>query len=638
MSATRTSYAPLGVPDTLLRAPRELVPARSPTPSDSDSEPSDPFLHTSSSSVGRMVSSSDGTQYYGRLATQLLAREDSAALNRDLERVKARRAKVWKTPEWEVVVNGTGQHLIDWSIWPDDELAIPLIDTYFEWANSTLPLLHRPLFRQQYFARTYMNDYDFAKVCLVVFANGAKHKYVPFAQWRRGDDLGGLSRTERPNDGVRFSDGWKFMRGLMSAGDSLHKPPTLFRLQTAVLLCTFLQGNADPTLPWAIAGGALRATQEIGLNVASTGASAAERQLLLRAFWCLYHLDRSLCVSLGRAVSLHDCDIDARYPLAVDDEHFDEADDVSAEVEKSTKVVAFTHVLHLDRIVSAALVALAPARQDASLGARLPSVVIELMSALSRWEGALPTHLAWDAGCRDAPHLIRTAHVHARYHWARIFVHYASAMAAAAVNAPAAGMMDAALESARATFSICAALLAHEAFSAGARPINAEFIDYAWVASAITLLGVRSGSIPPHESEGALAGVEIARKALSQMECVSRKAGQVADLLGVMVKSLGGTPETTPGSTSTTSRNRSERGREKERIPPSAAFGVPAQKAPEAPMAATPDLAWLQHDAGAFFMPAVFGPGGVVGTPGQTLGGDDRRGDEVWTHLLENFM
>lgn len=713
-SVSATMYtAP--VSDSLLRTGRSLVPdLGSPTSessrgADADT-PTDPFIMTSN--VSRMVSAdNESMQYYGRTATTGLARAagDEAALLKELDRVKSKRSKVWKTPEWEVCVNNTGQRLIDWTIWPEDDLAMTLIDAYFDWVNSVKPLLHRPLFRQQYFARLYMSDYDFAKVCLMVFANGARHVFAPLAQWRRAQDVGHLTSSERPNDGCVFSDGWKFARGLMSAGDSLHKAPTLFRLQTAALLAQFLHGNTDATVPWAIAGSALRAAQEIGLHVdgpgSMNGASGAERQLLLRAFWCLYHYDRGACVALGRSVALHDSDIETAYPLAVDDENWDADGDEDVPIQAgSSKVAAFVHVIQLDRIVSAAVSTL-PARRDAGFGlaARLPAILIELAAALNKWATALPASLRWDPESRDTAHLTRTAILHARFHWVRIFVHYAPAAVASSVGgvgvgAPPQAMLDIALESARAVFGVCAALLAHEAFTPAAqRPLPLEFIDYAWVSGAVALVAIRTGAVPPGEVEDVMAGVATSVRTLQQMECVSRKSGQVADVLTAMAR------VTRPPAPAHASRIEYANANAQQQQQHQQQHPQHQQQPPQQPQQqpqhhisqlmggghpqhahapATPDLSWL-GDPSSLFMPPIFdgatpgsdamytdgagpaagagagagGPGnggghghGQSSAPGNSNGNGNgngngtgpgagrRTGDEMWAHLLETFV
>lgn len=598
-----------------------LLHAQSPCSDSSaeDTEGGNPFL-----SLGR-IGDTPATEHYGRTATYRLAHALGVeSLERELSRVQAKRTNVWKTPEWEVVVNNSGQRIIDWSIWPEDDLALSLIDAYFEWVNITLPLLHRPLFRQQYFARLYMNDFEFAKVCLMVFANGARFMYAPLAQWRRHQDSGHLSRTERPQDGVLFSDGWKFVRGLMSAGDHLHKKPTLYRLQTAVLLCTFLQGNAEPNVGWAIAGAALRSTQETGLPVQTVGGSSAERQLLLRAFWCLYHCDRSGCVALGRAVALADSEIDTRYPMVLDDDDSDAAQSKSP----TSPTAVFMHVLELDRIVSSALSALCSARQDPSLPSRLPSIVLQLVAAINRWESSLPTQLAWDPECRATPQLVLTAHLHARYHWARMFIHYISAtVTSLATPAPQSTeaprpMIAAALESARRLFAICRVLLSHDAFlPATQRPIPINFIDSTWIAGTITLLGVRNSWMDDNDVPAALDGVKTAVAALHQMECVSRKAGITADILQVLASNAEATRLSSPSNVGGGSLGQLATG------------ATPV--APQ-PMANgwTPDLAFLS-DPNALFLSST--PHAAMSAAADLHAAGQPQGEDVWTHLLQTF-
>lgn len=500
-----------------------------------------PPLSTSSSTVMPSASPSavkalrgdlDTPQFYGKAATHNLMHAlnhgGDVGFARELDKMK--RPRIWKVPEWEVVVVTEGRQPVDYGVWPEDDQAALLIDAYFSRVNAVFPLLLAPLFRRQYFQRLYVGDVEFAKVCLMVFANGARFVSASgsggsgpgsgnarFAQWRESSD--------------QFSVGWKYLRALVRAGTSLRKTPTLFSLQATALVGFFLRGNANPSTIWAVAGDALRACQELGIHVdngpGNTLAERQERQLFSRAFWCLYHLDRSMCVILGRAVALPDSEVSCPLPLAVDDEYWDV--DLEQPRGQPSTVSAFIHSLALDRIVSNAVETLP---HDTAYN-QPSSTTIQLAASLNAWYNHLPADLQWDPTAPEAT-VLRLSHLHARYHWARIYIHYASVSAGEWMSPPS---LEVSLDSARVIFDICSTLLQHPLQGQGC-PIRFEFIDYAWLAAAITLVAINTGALQPNDHDAAMGGVSTCIATLQQMEVVSRKAGQIADLLSVMARSV----------------------------------------------------------------------------------------------------
>ncbi|WOO80015.1 C6 transcription factor domain-containing protein [Vanrija pseudolonga] len=424
------------------------------------------------------------------------------------EAARARRAALWRTPDWEIATFHEGQAAVDASVWPDDAGARALIEAYFTHVNPHLPLLEASLFKQQYLSKLHLRDYFFAKLCLLVFANGAR--YIPdqaFVQWGNG--------------GGPFSAGWKYLRAFLALGTCLRRGATLNNLQTAVLMCQFFRGNTSPNVPWVVASTALATTQALGLHVNATlvGLTAVDHELLKRAFWCLYHFDRS-------TVAMPDSSVETFFP---------------APIERGTAgadLANFVATVKLDTIVSSA-VSLFPTQHDDHPDA-IPGLLSRIAGSLVAWHAALPPSLRWDAarfGPDNLGELYAIAHVHARYHWARMHVYYAPVIAASnqagIPGLPLRSLFAVPLDAAKQIFDIFAVLLA---LTPPGRPIDFAFIDYGQVAVAVSLLAIHFGLLVDADRAAAFAGIEGVLDGLHQMECSSRKAGQLADHLAAIVE------------------------------------------------------------------------------------------------------
>ena len=100
---------------------------------------------------------------------------------------------------------------------PDDDLALELIDLYFANINLYLPLLHRPIFQKSVTEGLHHTDERFASIYLLVCAIGARYS----------DDRRVLL------DGVDsyHSSGWRWFNQVQSVKKSFLCPPTLYDLQ-----------------------------------------------------------------------------------------------------------------------------------------------------------------------------------------------------------------------------------------------------------------------------------------------------------------------------------------------------------------------------------------------------------------------
>ncbi|ORY27181.1 hypothetical protein BCR39DRAFT_445399, partial [Naematelia encephala] len=458
---------------------------------------------------------------------------------------QTKRPQYWQVPEWEVVIANEGLHPIDYSVWPDDEFAEQLIDAYFEFTNTELPLLNRLLFKRQYKAGLYKQHHAFAKVCLLVFANASRFVDDDRVYWPVDDALTeeGKERLRTDTDGtLRYSAGWAYVRQVVKMGKSIMQGPNLFDFQVMVLMCCFLHGSAVPHLTWLLSGAGLRSAQEIGIHVRSIliHADPVERALYNRAFWCLYHLDRLNCAAIGRSVALQDTDFDADYPIAVDDEYWDTGDpetDFKQPPDAGVpKVAAFIHTLKLDHIIGAALRTIyainkLPEHRSDPAGQR--AVVVELDSALNSWADSVPDGLRWDPTRADQKLFLQSAQLYSYYYYCQILVHRPFIPTPKHPNTVGLPSLAICTNASRSICNILDAVLRrgrqHGTLPGHAMPVY--FMLPAWIAFAILLISLYSGRQQPSERERAMTDVKRCIAAMKEMEVLWRQAGKLTDFM-----------------------------------------------------------------------------------------------------------
>lgn len=464
-----------------------------------------------------------------------------------LERVaNVKREEYWKVPEWEVVVANEGVRPVDYSIWPHPGLDKRLIDTYFTKVNEYLPLLNRIIFTQQYDAGLYRTNHEFAKVCLMVFANGARFiddeesVFWP-RDWAMTEE--GKQRLKDDADGtIKYSGGWIYMRALLRIGRSIAQSPNLYDFQTQVLVCAFLQGAAVPHLMWMLSGLGLRSAQEIGIHVRATlmYTNPIERALYNRAFWCLYHLDRTNCAAIGRSVALQDADFDADYPISVDDEYWStgstETDFVQPEGTGLPKVASFIHILKLDHVLGAALrtvyaINKLPAGQSDNSAQR--AAVIELDSALNSWADSVPDSLRWDPTRTDQTLFEKSAMLYAQYYFCQIIIHRPFIPTPSNPETIGLPSLSICSNAARSIASILDALIRRARQTGGlpGQAVNVHFLLPAWTAAVILLVSIYSGKQLKADKERAMMDVRRCIAATKEMELTWRQAGKLTDVL-----------------------------------------------------------------------------------------------------------
>ncbi|WWC61049.1 uncharacterized protein I303_103627 [Kwoniella dejecticola CBS 10117] len=460
---------------------------------------------------------------------------------------RKKRTQYWQLPEWELVIANEGIRSLDLSLWPEADFATELIDAYFGNLNPHLPLLNRVLFKRQYESGLWKSNTWFAKVCLMVFANGSRFVDDDRVYWPVDLALSeeGKERLQTNQDGsLRYSAGWKYLHALLRMGRSIMQGPNLYEFQTQVLLCNFLMGSAVPHLMWILSGVGLRSAQEIGIHVRSTliHVDPIERALYNRAFWCLYHIDRVNCAGVGRSVALQDTDFDADYPIDVDDEYWDtgdpEKDFKQPEEAGISTISAFIQTLKLDHIIGATLrtiYAINKLPEHQADTAAQSSVVIELDSALNSWADNVPDELRWDPTRSDYQLFEQSALLYVHYYYCQILIHRPFIPTPRNRKTGQVFLPSLAI-CANAARSICnivdtALKRGRQEGALPGRSLNIGFMLPSWVAAIVLLINIYSGRQSPAERERAITDIRRCIAASREMEMIWRQAGKMTDMM-----------------------------------------------------------------------------------------------------------
>ncbi|UOH83806.1 hypothetical protein LQV05_006544 [Cryptococcus neoformans] len=460
---------------------------------------------------------------------------------------RVKRQQFWEVPEWELAIASEGLSPLDLSSWPEKGLDQRLIDAYFDHVNLHLPLLNRKIFQEQYDSCKWKNHHGFARVCLLLFANGARYlDDDPRVIWpldQCTSESGRDTIINDPHDLRRYSAGWRYVRSYLRMGQSIVQGPNLFELQSRVLTCQFVAGTAIPHFIWIVAGYGLRSAQELGIHMRATllHADPIERELCSRAFWCLYHIDRVSCSAVGRTIAIQDYDFDLQYPADVDDEYWSTEDrekDFQQPVGKGPSMLAtFIETLKLDHIVGAALQTI----HTHSKGWLKPkeitanyAVLAELDSALNDWEKQVPQALKWNPHQSNARLFKQCALLYCRYHYVRMLIHKPFVpiqYKAKKQHSDALPSLRICAEAARSLAGILDACLVRGRREQYRPSVDVEMALPMWNAATILLVDIFSGKQTASERETALMCLRCCQQASAVLEGTWRQVAKYSDFL-----------------------------------------------------------------------------------------------------------
>jgi hypothetical protein len=189
---------------------------------------------------------------------------------------------------------------------PSERLGEDLVNTFFSHRWPSLPCLHKPSFLERCY-RPLMNgeriDPVSAFLAYMVFAIGA-------IDLKRVEPDGPFSHSDYFNIAVK------------NYLDSLLLTEDIRCVQGLLLLSAYGMNEPQTVNVWFATGLALRMAIDLGMhrNTINEQPTLLEAQRRSRVFWCVYVMDRSVSIALGRPLGIRDADIDMEMPLVLTDE------------------------------------------------------------------------------------------------------------------------------------------------------------------------------------------------------------------------------------------------------------------------------------------------------------------------------
>jgi hypothetical protein len=122
---------------------------------------------------------------------------------------------------------------------------------------------------------------------------------------------------------------------------SVREASSVYNLEATVLLILYHLRSESRNGLWHLTGLAMRTVTDIGLHreASTQNLTPFDAQLRRRLFWSVYALESILAGTLGRPISLSDCDIDQPLPFSIDDD--DRMNGVPSEYMQSTDQQAY---------------------------------------------------------------------------------------------------------------------------------------------------------------------------------------------------------------------------------------------------------------------------------------------------------
>ncbi|KAG9013081.1 hypothetical protein FRB94_003914 [Tulasnella sp. JGI-2019a] len=378
-------------------------------------------LHLTDTTEKLFVGKSSGETLFQ--AARILQREVSSSMNTVsasspyLPDTGASRRKFWKPHPWEQMT--VALPAIESLRFPPPDLIRILIDHCFSEVMPLTPLIHRPSFERQYAEGRASHDIDFARLLLLVCAVGS---------WYCDDPR--ICLTSSAGEVEWDSAGWMYFAQVYQMPKPLFAITKLVDLQIMVLSATYLEGTSACVKAWLVNGSGLRFAEDIGAHREKvySPTQAFENQLWKRAFWCLVQKDRELSTVFGRVMGIYDEDIDAYFPLEVDDDGWDEAtQEWKQSTGKPSQLAYFTQHAKLMKILAHCLRTLYSIHKSKiDLGFVGPEweqdKVAELDSALNEWLDAVPDHLKWDQHM-DPAFSKQAAALRITFHYTQLTIH-----------------------------------------------------------------------------------------------------------------------------------------------------------------------------------------------------------------------
>ncbi|KIY71162.1 hypothetical protein CYLTODRAFT_144994 [Cylindrobasidium torrendii FP15055 ss-10] len=385
-------------------------------------------VHTMQAPMDRLRLSEPSTTFGSSQDVELI--ESTLSLNDEVTSAhKLRRPEFWYAPDhpWEYLDVSKPSSLI----FPASDLLHDLVSLFFRHVH--LYLIHEPTFTRQVTSGLHYRSHAFGSVVLAVCALAARH-------------------SDDPRVGSGHHKGWNYYTQLRAihVGQYLRQENLLWDLQLMPLMGMYAYGLLLPDHCTMLTGMGILLSQSRGLHRLKRAENrpwTPEDEMLKRTFWFLVGLDVYVGSFDGKPRVTNYDEIDAEYPLEVDDEYWpgemlaDPDNPWQQPIDVPCRVSAFTEHLKLLEIYSFAEATIysiqrAPFWDAIGCPEWGRNIVVELDSALNAWLDKLPQHLRWDPHTPTPSGLA----LYATYQWVCIQLHrpYLKEFASAAVCVTAA--------------------------------------------------------------------------------------------------------------------------------------------------------------------------------------------------------
>ncbi|KAJ7138274.1 fungal-specific transcription factor domain-containing protein, partial [Mycena epipterygia] len=293
---------------------------------------------------------------------------------------------------------------------PPRDLLDSLVSTFFGRINIVMCLLHRPTFERSIISGLHLVDYKFGAVVLGVCALASRYSDDP--------------RVILEETNSRLSSGWEWFRQVRDLRADLHSAPTLHDVQLIFLSVVYLQGTCSPDACWVMTAIGVRHVQEIGVHMHKGTPSTIEEELFRRVFWMLVCSDALISSFLGRPRVMRDDDYDIDYPVACDDEYWENPDPHKRfqQPEGKPSVYAFIVVyLKLIEILGTVQKRIYSIKRSQRTSTWSQSVVAEL--DLKHRDAKILNQVRWDPNREDETFATQSACLYASYYHVQIQIH-----------------------------------------------------------------------------------------------------------------------------------------------------------------------------------------------------------------------
>ncbi|TRM68906.1 fungal-specific transcription factor domain-containing protein [Schizophyllum amplum] len=328
-----------------------------------------------------------------------------------------RRLEYYLPQPWELEISARARPSFTF---PAPNLMHSLVAFYFDNVNTFFPIVHRPTFEAQLHSMMHIEDTGFACVLLVVCAIGSRYSDDP--------------RVLADAEASKHSAGWSYFSQVEMLRKPMIIPPKLHDIQIHCLSVLFMHAASMVVgvHVWTRIGVTIRFAQDAGAHRRRTRKKITiEDELWNRCFWMLVAFDRVTSAILGRACAIQDEEFTIRYPMEVDDEYWDPADPAQAWKQPPGKpAVASTFVawIKLTRIIEMTLRTIYTIDRTQLFAGVIEEgwerqAIIELDSALNKWQQRLPQHLRYNPDEPNIDYLDRQVFLLAFYSEAQIFIH-----------------------------------------------------------------------------------------------------------------------------------------------------------------------------------------------------------------------